>query len=326
MTKPKLIWFREMEYPAPSMIVDHHRKIWQQYFNIEIYDANRHYDKKNTVFISSIIHGPTPILKELRSNGHRVILDNLWEIPSWLAPRDDDDSIALNYNIGEAVQDGWYILECQEYFWYNEYVNNQHYENLRVWDLQLEKLALMPIRKTRFHRRMLKELAGPWLDRMIWSFNDENIFLPGDVDHETLFHYFNDRYVKWDWYNKTFCSVVSETYIGAGPWITEKTFKPIAYCHPFLIQACPGTLEYIKSLGFVTFDNIFDESYDKINDMYDRVKLMLSNLDVIDLDRGYDRETLDRIEHNRQHFWNHDFVMGRYFDRVIRPVLEYATS
>lgn len=326
MNKHKLVWFRDLEYPKPSMINKMFRVIWQEYFDIEPYDPDKTYDKTTTTFISSIIHGPTSKLKELRNDGYRVVLDNLWEIPSVLAPRDDDGSVGVDYNITEALAEEWYILECQEYFWYNEYILNCYYERRRAWNPSLEKLALMPIRKSRHHRQFLKNMAEPWLSRMIWSFNDENIFLPGEPNHQALQGCFDDRYVNWNWYNQTFCSIVSETYSGAGPWITEKTFKPIAYRHPFLIQACTGTLEYIKSLGFVTFDNIFDESYDTEANIHRRIELMLANLDMIDLDWGYDRETLVRIEHNHDHFWNHDRVMNGYFERVIKPVLEYAGS
>ena len=308
------------------MVEDQHREVWSEYFDIDPYEPGKTYDKNNTVFISSIIHGPTAVLRQLRDAGYRVMLDNLYEIPTWLAPRDDDGSIGLNYGVNAAINEGWRILECREYFWYNEYVDNCAWNHRRDWNPTLEKLAFMPIRRAHYHRKSLKSMAESWLPRMLWSFNSENIFLPGDDKNVKVHGYFNDRYLNSDWYNQTFCSVISETYAHVGPWITEKTFKPIAFRHPFLIQATVGTLEYIKSLGFVTFDNIFDESYDLMSDNYRRTEQMLLNLDSISLDKGYDQETLRRIEHNHDHFWNHDLVMKRYFERVIQPVLEYAGS
>jgi hypothetical protein len=35
---------------------------------------------------------------------------------------------------------------------------------------------------------------------------------------------------------------------------------------PFIVFAAPGTLAYLRSLGFKTFDKFWDESYDDILD------------------------------------------------------------
>ena len=48
-------------------------------------------------------------------------------------------------------------------------------------------------------------------------------------------------------------------------FITEKTWKPILYMQPFVIIGTPGILEYLRSLGFATFSNWIDESYDTID-------------------------------------------------------------
>ena len=62
-------------------------------------------------------------------------------------------------------------------------------------------------------------------------------------------------------------NIVNETYAIEHDrrFITEKTWKPILYMQPFVIIGTPGILEYLRSLGFATFSNWIDESYDTID-------------------------------------------------------------
>jgi hypothetical protein len=55
--------------------------------------------------------------------------------------------------------------------------------------------------------------------------------------------------------------VVSETsYFGQKWHLTEKTFKPICLQMPFVVVSNAGSLKYLRSYGFKTFDTIWDES------------------------------------------------------------------
>ena len=65
-------------------------------------------------------------------------------------------------------------------------------------------------------------------------------------------------------YKETCFSVITETemFSNHDRYITEKTIKPIQQLHPFIILGPSGTLEYLKKLGFKTFDKWWDESYD----------------------------------------------------------------
>ncbi len=81
----------------------------------------------------------------------------------------------------------------------------------------------------------------------------------------------NEQEVAWyhnflsrkDEYQKTYFSIVSETSAESQYlFITEKTLKPIMNLHPFFINGNPGTLKHLHNIGFKTFDNWWDESYD----------------------------------------------------------------
>jgi len=69
-------------------------------------------------------------------------------------------------------------------------------------------------------------------------------------------------------YCDSYCSVVLETHYDAdqsgGAFLTEKTFKPIKHGQPFVIVGAPGSLETLRKLGYKTFDQVIDSSYDNI--------------------------------------------------------------
>ena len=48
--------------------------------------------------------------------------------------------------------------------------------------------------------------------------------------------------------------------------------------HPFIILGCPYTLRYLRGLGFKTFPEFFDESYDMIEDVRERYDAVLKNI------------------------------------------------
>lgn len=66
-------------------------------------------------------------------------------------------------------------------------------------------------------------------------------------------------------YEQTKFSIVSETYGWPGPpyFITEKTWRPILNCHPFLLAGQPGIVNYLESLGFDCYRSFLKKDYDK---------------------------------------------------------------
>lgn len=67
----------------------------------------------------------------------------------------------------------------------------------------------------------------------------------------------------FEFYNDSFLDVVTESRF-AQPTanFSEKTFQPMQYFRPFIVFAPPYTLEYLKTFGFKTFSDFWDESYD----------------------------------------------------------------
>ena len=109
---------------------------------------------------------------------------------------------------------------------------------------------------------------------------------------------------------KAFLQVVTETvFFDKKLHLTEKIFKPIVSRQPFMLVAAPGNLAYLKSYGFKTFSDWWDESYDNEEDDNKRISMIteelekLSKLSMSQL-RDMHREMSDVLDYNREHFYN----------------------
>lgn len=81
----------------------------------------------------------------------------------------------------------------------------------------------------------------------------------------------HDFRFKAGFYQKIGVDIVVETALDYPyAFITEKTYRPISHGRPFIIVGPFGTLEFLKSLGFMTFSSIIDESYDTLSDAEER--------------------------------------------------------
>ena len=75
-------------------------------------------------------------------------------------------------------------------------------------------------------------------------------------------------------------SVVSESSVDH-TFITEKTAIPLLLGQPFLVQGAVGFHDYLKTLGFELYDEIFDYSFDNEPDYRKRTLLILENLEFL---------------------------------------------
>jgi hypothetical protein len=110
-------------------------------------------------------------------------------------------------------------------------------------------------------------------------------------------------------YEKSYFSIVTETGMDNYLRVTEKTFKPIANYHPFMIIGCHGTLEYLRSLGYQTFPELFDESYDQETNIAKRLLMIINqvekfvNLSKEEKDKKY-QQVHEKVLYNANLFFN----------------------
>jgi len=137
----------------------------------------------------------------------------------------------------------------------------------------------------------------------------DDLMLPLIIDHEKNHADSSHKIDFWKQANSTFCHVVTETvYDSNRIHLTEKTFKPIVLQQPFLLVAPQGSLAYLRSYGFRTFDTIWDETYDTLSDDQ-RIPAVLDICEQInqwsDRDISQAQKKVSAIvEHNYQWFYN----------------------
>jgi|LakMenEpi03Aug12_release.lakeMendotaPanAssembly.Ray.scaffolds.fasta_scaffold167795_2 hypothetical protein len=110
--------------------------------------------------------------------------------------------------------------------------------------------------------------------------------------------------------------LVTETVAtGCRHHLTEKTFKPIAMGMPFVLVGTKGSLEYLRSYGFRTFEGIWDESYDLEEDdvRIQRIASLLRSLDELSTEGK--QELFDQCQEIIEHNWNHFYGGG--FEAVL---------
>jgi len=105
-------------------------------------------------------------------------------------------------------------------------------------------------------------------------------------------------------YDKSAFSLVTETWAeGKKLFISEAIMLSILHKTPFLLIGNKGTLEKLKEYGIETFDNIFDESYDTIEDdisRWDSVIYQVNSLSKLKKQEWLEKvnKVKDKLDHN----------------------------
>lgn len=111
-----------------------------------------------------------------------------------------------------------------------------------------------------------------------------------------------------EYFTETFCHVVTETlFYDKTLHLTEKSFRPIVNERPFILVGPPRSLECLRSYGFKTFNDFWDESYDNIQDpdkRLDAIMQLITHINTWTLAEM--SKTLikmsDTLQHNRRVF------------------------
>lgn len=193
----------------------------------------------------------------------------------------------------------------------------------------------------------------------IASMRSDEDYLPVEITRQTLknnkasypkLNFFNDdqdhpplRYM-----TDSYANVVCETHffkyqLGFGDdvetynaWFSEKTLKTFYYELPFIHVGLPGVLRSLRKLGFETFPEFFDESYDNIindNDRMSAIKKTITDylsLDLEDLHSLYHSPRVqEKILHNKNNFYKmfaEDPFINHYTDFENSAIPNYVKS
>lgn len=109
-----------------------------------------------------------------------------------------------------------------------------------------------------------------------------------------------------DKFLNSYLHIVTETFISNNPnqiFFSEKTFKPIIFMRPFVLINSVNSLKELKKMGFKTFGDIIDESYDDIYDDEQRIIAAIDSAIDFFTKPKYELNNIlinivDRLEHN----------------------------
>lgn len=166
-------------------------------------------------------------------------------------------------------------------------------------------------RRSRSHRiRLVTHIANRWPDKFLFShlenfnvnvecFNDTNIRGGSPVDDlidqgiltKELYLKFpfkldvdasvNDTQLNPELMSKAYINVTTETmfFENNTQFFSEKVFKPILFIQPFILVGSYNSLQLLRDMGYKTFHPIINEEYDKQEDAFRRMDMILDEID-----------------------------------------------
>ena len=320
------------EIYRPTIGADHWRGVLDRYFDHELFDPERSYDRSRTLVCIPYQGAPEWALR-MHEQGFKTVIDNLEEPRERFTVSQDYDRLDL-CRVHE--------MQCDDFFWYNEHLWLTFCSDLETWtphqpNRTHRRLAWMPMRLIKWHRDQIWQAMAPWRNDFYCSYVERGHTLPHDRPGPDIDqHYVNPLWIDDSWFTIAVETMIDEydsgqwgahhatmNYRGPWPFITEKTYKPIYMQHPFMVYGHSNTLARLRELGFVTFDNLFNEAYD----LKHTNKLDILAKNVSEFDRsatGYDALTQEKIAHNHARFFNRDAVQHGLVSGIIEPLMQYA--
>ncbi len=118
------------------------------------------------------------------------------------------------------------------------------------------------------------------------------------------------------YYNKTAISIVVETlFYESEIFFSEKLWHPIRMSQPFILIGGAGSLKHLHNLGYKTFSQWWDESYDTIIDPHQRMEAVVAVIKQISKWSEFQlsvfmAESADVCSHNLNHLHNMEHTVS----------------
>ena len=308
-------------------------------YPLEYFDAATTYPTDTVFYYDMYGPGHEHIIRQL-DQGQRVIFDaknehyvhdhRQWVMDAFVAHPGQGMFVIS----GDSAVDipGVAIVATPYWYWINDQTH------FAMFGLAQRVPAPRPVHKffmsiglARPDRDYLYEALGNLVNYSVHSYRARGLMLNNDSDHPAW-----QRYVNPDWINSTGFTLTVETYIddqsGSGYSLThnnnwflcEKSYKPIAAQHPFVMASTAGNLAYLRSQGFETFPELFDESYDDIADWRARMNRIVEIVRDFDLSSLHQVRVQEKIQHNHARFFDTTLTDQLCNTTIIDPILEFV--
>ena len=120
--------------------------------------------------------------------------------------------------------------------------------------------------------------------------------------------------------------IVTETCVDSNSlFLTEKIFKPIKMKMPFIVHARPYALKKLREYGYKTFSSLWNETYDEIHDMHERMDAivqLIQSLNKLTTEELYNK--IQGIKDILQH--NYDNMMKRVPEQKLLDLINEKTN
>lgn len=218
----------------------------------------------------------------------------------------------------------WYwIIDQTEFFHCNYHMYNPQPRH--------EHKFFMQLNRRKDDRDYLYQQIQPVLHQALHSYRAYGICLPKDSSNDNW-----QRHMNWDWVDSCSITLAVESYLddqdlqggfslteNDNQFLSEKTYKPLAYGHAFLLASTQGNLAHVRDQGFETFPELWDESYDLLPNYQDRVQAIVKIIKEFDPGSLINPITQEKIAHNRNRFFDREITARLIRQTIIDPVLAF---
>jgi hypothetical protein len=324
--------------------VPRHTRYMLQGYTFEMFDPDLTY-RDSTVFLYDMYGPYQEYIKKHLDQGYRVIYDaknehyvnpsKRWVLDEFVAHPDQGMFLISGYEpqtipgVAIVATPYWYWIIEQIHF--SEFKYDQH-----RWNPTYEFDFFMQLSLARADRDVLYNMIAPILHRGLYSYRSRGIFLPDDVDTLKVPNW--QRYTNFDWINRCNLTLIVESNLDEelitvfsitknDQWfLCEKTYKPIAYGHPFLQAGTCGNLDHVRQLGFETFPELWDESYSDLPHYTDRIRVIIDIIQTFNHAALLKSTVQEKIRHNQERFFDTNLTAKFLTETITDPILEFANA
>jgi len=216
------------------------------------------------------------------------------------------------------------------WFWF--YMYNKHHGKTYEFNHDTKKFDFLYLNKTmRGHRQKLFNSVETLMENSIYTNWDKGIKLPAEYElpwAQNYPGYGKDQDIYEKPYNDTKYSLVSETNdTNNEVFMTEKIWKPIIAQQVFIVHGNYLYLQKLREIGFKTFSNHFDESYDLERNKDKRIDNIVNTCRDL-LARNWQDiylQTQSLRKHNHDLFFNKE-KLSLEINKTLELFLEFADS
>lgn len=175
-----------------------------------------------------------------------------------------------------------------------------YYNKFQNCNNKFDKLYITMNKAPKFHRALVMDLLYKndlfkdgyliyrELSRYEFKYWKQEVLLLDQKDEKNLF---NQEIVPYQYTNALF-QIVTESHENFF-FLTEKTAIPLFFEKPFIVAGSKDYHKNLKTLGFKLYEELFDYSFDEIEDLQDRYTSLIESLKKIpynfDINLIYDK-------------------------------------